>query len=105
MKDGKAVVLDVRTPEEIRTTGGPLAHGGMTASNLPLSDIEAGALRLSADDFEAKYGFAKPEKRQTVVMNCKAGLRGGAACKLAEAEGYEKVVNNAQGARGDNFNE
>ena len=72
---------------------------------MPLQDIEAGALGLAPDAFLARYGFPKPAASDKLVFSCKGGIRGGAACALAEAAGFTRVFNNTEGARGDNFND
>jgi rhodanese-related sulfurtransferase len=50
------------------------------------------AFSLSEEDFEDRFGFAKPERESEVVFYCKSGVRSSAATQLALQNGYEKVA-------------
>jgi thiosulfate:glutathione sulfurtransferase len=74
----------VREPEE-------LAQGYIpTAQNLPLTAILRGAWRMNEVEFEEKFGFAKPQKDQEVIVYCKKGKRASLACDWANKNGYTK---------------
>ena len=88
------VVLDVRSGPEIAMTG----HLFDGARHLVLDEVLGGALDLSEDDFEDKYGYAKPAKTDMLVMSCAAGVRSAAAAKVADGAGYERVYNYLGGA-------
>lgn len=46
---------------------------------------------LTADEFETRFGFPKPDvqKDQKMVFYCKAGVRAQAAAQLAVQAGYD----------------
>ena len=47
-----------------------------------VDDIES-AMRLSADEFKAKYGFEKPSPAgPPIIVHCRAGVRSTRAAKL-----------------------
>ena len=50
------------------------------------------ALFLSSDDFQARFGFPKPDVNKEVVFYCRSGVRSGAAAQLARQNGYKDVV-------------
>jgi rhodanese-related sulfurtransferase len=49
------------------------------------------ALFLPAEEFQDRFGFAKPTATTEVVFYCKAGVRSSAAAQLARQVGYERV--------------
>uniref|UniRef100_A0A7S3LB93 Rhodanese domain-containing protein n=1 Tax=Amphora coffeiformis TaxID=265554 RepID=A0A7S3LB93_9STRA len=88
-KKMSTVVVDVRSVPEVSQTG-PLSPSVIT---LPLDLIQNGALELSAQDFEQKFKFAKPDMTdETLVFTCKSGMRAGMAADVAAAAGYKNVV-------------
>mmetsp|Transcript_24509 Transcript_24509/g.44321 ORF Transcript_24509/g.44321 Transcript_24509/m.44321 type:complete len:204 (-) Transcript_24509:403-1014(-) len=89
------VVLDVRGPEEIAGTG----NLSPSINNLPLPFImEKNAFKLSEEDFEEEFGFAKPQMDETLVFTCKAGIRSMHAAQLARMAGYSNLVNYVGGS-------
>jgi rhodanese-related sulfurtransferase len=83
-KDGSVTIIDVREPSEY--SGGHIP----TALNMPITS-SPDALFLTPEDFEDRFGFAKPELGSDVVFYCKAGIRSKAAAGLARQAGFEKV--------------
>ncbi|OBT61086.1 hypothetical protein VE03_09473 [Pseudogymnoascus sp. 23342-1-I1] len=79
------ILIDVREPGELRTTGRI-----PTSVNLPLSSCPD-AFFLPADEFEERFGFEKPREGRGVVFYCKAGVRSRAAAALAREAGWEPV--------------
>lgn len=79
------LLIDVREPGELRTTGRI-----PTSVNLPLSSCPD-AFFLPADEFEDRFGFEKPREGRGVVFYCKAGVRSRAAAALAREGGWEGV--------------
>lgn len=78
------LLIDVREPSEYRA-------GSIPGSiNLPIASAPD-ALLLADEEFEDRFGFAKPQRDQELVFYCKAGIRSSAAANVARAEGYEKV--------------
>lgn len=49
------------------------------------------ALFLSPEEFEDRFGFAKPPPDKKIIFYCKAGVRSRAAAQLAVQNGYEDV--------------
>jgi rhodanese-related sulfurtransferase len=78
------ILIDVREPHEYNAGFIP------TSINIPVSS-QPDALFLSADEFEERFGFPKPDLNTEVVFYCKAGVRSRAAANLAEQSGYQKV--------------
>ncbi|KAL5348114.1 Thiosulfate sulfurtransferase rdl2, mitochondrial [Pseudogymnoascus australis] len=79
------ILIDVREPGELRTTGRI-----PTSVNLPLSSCPD-AFFLPADEFEERFGFEKPREGRGVVFYCKAGVRSRAAAALASEGGWGPV--------------
>lgn len=78
-------MIDVREPDEV-------IQGSIPSSvNIPLS-ILPGSLYLKAEDFETKFGFKKPRRRQTIVFYCRSGVRAATAGDIAKKNGYERSV-------------
>ena len=97
-------MIDVRDPDEIASSGGPLKQGASIAHNLPLKFIEEGCLKMDKESFQKTFGFAKPNMNDPIVMSCKGGIRSAKACAAAEKDGYKTILDNFEGAKGENFN-
>jgi len=78
------LLIDVREPHEYEANTIP------TAINIPIIS-QPDALMLSEEDFEDRFGFAKPPRNKEVVFFCKAGVRSSTAGGLARQAGYENV--------------
>ncbi|KAM9316628.1 thiosulfate:glutathione sulfurtransferase [Gastrophryne carolinensis] len=85
LKNDGVVHIDVREPWEIKEYG--IIKGSV---NIPLGDL-ASALQLSAKAFEEKYHKKLPEKNNTLVFSCLAGIRSGKALEVAAKLGYNRV--------------
>lgn len=85
LKNDGVVLIDVREPWEIKEYG--LIKGSI---NIPLGDLQAG-LQLTPEEFEAKYHKKLPEKSNTLVFSCLAGIRSGRALEVATSLGYNRV--------------
>ncbi|KAG0132618.1 Rhodanese-like domain-containing protein [Tuber indicum] len=77
-------LIDVREPAEFAAGAIP------TAVNIPIAS-SPDALTLSPEEFEDRFGFAKPELEKEVVFYCKAGIRSSAAAQVAVGVGYRRV--------------
>ena len=78
------ILVDVREP-------GEFAAGAIPgAINLPLMSAPD-ALVLPEDEFEDRFGFAKPPKDADLVFYCKAGVRSASAAQIAVQQGYTHV--------------
>lgn len=75
------VLIDVRQERE-------LVHGMIpTAKHIPLPEIPA-ALEMPAEEFEKKYGFKKPVKKDNLVFYCRTGGRSHTAAMIATQKGF-----------------
>ena len=84
--DGKHILIDVREPGELQSTGRI-----PTAQNAPLASSPDFAF-LPAAEFEDRFGFARPGPDDEVIFYCKSGVRSKAAAKLAQQAGFGGVV-------------
>ena len=76
---------DVREPSEVEAGYIP------TAINIPIKS-QPDALMLPDEEFEDRFGFAKPEMHKEVVFYCRSGVRSNAAAQLAQQAGYGNVA-------------
>ena len=80
MDDKKAVVIDLRTPDEIKTKG----------------KIK-GAMELDFLAKDAEEKIKKLDKKKTYLVYCAGGGRSGDCKELMVKEGFSNVVNLAKG--------
>ncbi|KAF2010331.1 Rhodanese-like protein [Aaosphaeria arxii CBS 175.79] len=78
------LLVDVREPSEFDANSIP------TALNIPIAS-QPDSLLLPAEEFEDRYGFAKPPLDKEIVFFCKAGVRSSAAAQIAKQGGYLNV--------------
>lgn len=81
----KVLVVDVREPGELKSTG--RVPG---AVNIPVTS-QPDSFHISEEEFEDRFGFPRPARDQEVVFYCKAGVRSRAAAGLAKDAGWSKV--------------
>ncbi|EFY85335.1 Rhodanese domain protein [Metarhizium acridum CQMa 102] len=79
------VIVDVREPLELQTTG--KIPG---AINIPVTSAVQ-SFHISDADFEDTYGFERPSRDTTLLFYCKAGVRAKSAAALAKHAGWENV--------------
>lgn len=81
----KLNVVDIRSPDELELFG--MIPG---TKNLPLQELNA-ALDLTAEAFQAKYGFPKlsPDD-DTLVLTCRSGRRVRMADQILKSRGFTK---------------
>jgi rhodanese-related sulfurtransferase len=82
--DGKAVLIDVREPDEWAETG-----VAAPAALLPLSDLNG--------DRKQWKGFLEKNSGKELILYCRTGHRAGVAAKLLAKEGFRTA--NAGGFR------
>ncbi|XP_061805485.1 thiosulfate sulfurtransferase/rhodanese-like domain-containing protein 3 [Nerophis lumbriciformis] len=82
---GKAVVIDVREPWELREFG--IIPGSI---NVPLGQVNA-ALQLVPEEFREQYGGEMPGQADNVVFTCLKGIRSKTALDTATSLGYKDV--------------
>lgn len=86
VEDGGALIIDVRSEEE-------LAHGVIpTAVHLPLAELAA-ALEMSESAFTRAYGFAPPRRDGRQIVYCRSGSRSEAAVALLLSRGFAGAAN------------
>lgn len=79
-------VFDVRDPNEV--DGGHIEAANF--NHIPLEEIDE-ALALNDSNFKLIYEIKKPQKDDTIVFYCMAGMRAEDAALQFEAVGYNKV--------------
>lgn len=77
MEEGNVVILDVRTPEEVKADG--YIEGSV---NVPLQDLKVGQKLAAA-----------PDLNQKILVHCKSGVRAEKAAKILIETGYTDVYN------------
>ncbi|TGJ87391.1 hypothetical protein E0Z10_g1385 [Xylaria hypoxylon] len=81
----KATIIDVREPGELRSTG--RIPGAL---NIPIT-TSPDSFHITGEEFEDRFGFARPETDAEVVFYCKAGVRSRAAAGMAREAGWTDV--------------
>jgi rhodanese-related sulfurtransferase len=79
------LLIDVREPDEFEANTIP------TAINLPIFS-QPEALLLDEEDFQDRFGFAKPPRNKEVIFFCKAGVRCSTAAKFARQAGCVPLI-------------
>ncbi|KAL9114523.1 MAG: hypothetical protein Q9227_001604 [Pyrenula ochraceoflavens] len=73
---------DVREPLELSQSGRI-----PTAQNIPITS-RPDAMFMPEEEFEERFGFAKPDASKEVIFFCKAGVRSKAAANFAKQAGF-----------------
>ncbi|KAI0799113.1 Rhodanese-like domain-containing protein [Xylaria sp. FL0064] len=81
----KPTLIDVREPSELSSTG--RIPGAL---NIPIT-TSPDSFHIAPEEFEDRFGFARPEKDDEVVFYCKAGVRSRAAAGIAREAGWKDV--------------
>ncbi|CAH1735992.1 rhodanese domain-containing protein CG4456-like [Aphis gossypii] len=86
-----ALIIDVRTKEELATTGVlPNSY------NIPLDELNT-AFESTPEKFLEKYNIPKPDKDQKIVFSCAKGIRSLKACRYVADLGYKNLFNYTEG--------
>ncbi|ROW14547.1 hypothetical protein VPNG_03228 [Cytospora leucostoma] len=83
--EAKVVIVDTREPGELASTGHVPG-----AINIPVAS-SPDSFHITEEDFEDRFGYARPDKDAEVVFYCKAGVRSRALAGLARDAGWTKV--------------
>ncbi|EDW18173.2 rhodanese domain-containing protein CG4456 [Drosophila mojavensis] len=78
-------LIDVRNPEELTATGSI-----PSSLNVPLPELEA-ALNSDSEEFEKKYGRAKPANDANIIFTCRSGRRAQEAAEIAKTVGFTNL--------------
>ncbi|TDZ65173.1 Thiosulfate sulfurtransferase RDL2 [Colletotrichum trifolii] len=81
----KVVIVDAREAAELEETGRI-----PTAVNIPVV-TSPHSFHMTDEDFEDRFGFARPPKETELVFYCKAGVRSRALATLARDAGWTEV--------------
>uniref|UniRef100_A0A8C5LWJ3 Rhodanese domain-containing protein n=1 Tax=Leptobrachium leishanense TaxID=445787 RepID=A0A8C5LWJ3_9ANUR len=87
LKNEGVTHIDVREPWEVKEFG--VINGTI---NIPIGDLIA-ALQMTPKDFEEKYHQELPDKSDTVVFYCLAGIRSQKALDVVSSLGYSRILN------------
>ncbi|KAI1823851.1 rhodanese domain-containing protein [Xylaria intraflava] len=79
------ILIDVREPAELENYG--RIPG---AINIPIK-TSPDSFHISEEEFEDRFGFARPGVESHLVFYCQAGVRGRAAAGLASDAGWRAV--------------
>lgn len=90
--DPHTIVVDVREPAELESTGRI-----PTAVNIPISSA-GDSFFLPADEFQERFGIARPGDDDHVIFYCKAGVRSRAAAALARQAGFGGSISEFPGS-------
>merc|ERR1712029_1116243 len=84
-ENGEPLIVDVRNVDEF-------AEGRIpSAVNLPLGELQE-AITLESEDFKKRYKFDKPEKEDSLILMCKAGVRAMNAEAIVREGGYDRTL-------------
>ncbi|EHA52090.1 hypothetical protein MGG_06046 [Pyricularia oryzae 70-15] len=83
--DTNTVIIDVREPHELKTTGRI-----PSAVNIPITS-HPDSFHIPADEFRLRFGFDRPALDKKLIVYCKAGVRSRAAKAMALDAGFEHV--------------
>ncbi|XP_071798059.1 thiosulfate sulfurtransferase/rhodanese-like domain-containing protein 3 [Asterias amurensis] len=87
IRSGDMQMIDVRDLSELEEFGTIIPN----VCHIPVLQVEA-ALKLSDEDFKAKYGHPKPKKTdENIVFSCKKGIRSLTARNTARDMGFKKA--------------
>lgn len=92
-KDGRAVIVDVRTQEERHFVGQVPGTVAM--------EWASGMVMQRNEDFAQMLQSQVPDKATSVLFLCRTGARSHQAAALAAQLGYTKAYNILQGFEGD----
>ncbi|XP_067949200.1 uncharacterized protein [Watersipora subatra] len=83
IRNKELFLFDLRTPEEVNKTGQMPG-----ATNIPASELVE-AVKLSADEFKAKYQVEMPGKfEQNFIIHCCSGIRSSQVVKALHEAGF-----------------
>ena len=88
-RDGSALIIDVRNPDEL------LNNGEIpNAINIPLSHISSYFFGENSDLFQEHFDKPLPSSKDPIIVSCKAGVRAEMARKLLSTGSGKTVYTN-----------
>ncbi|CAK1545932.1 unnamed protein product [Leptosia nina] len=79
------VIIDVRNPDEIESTGKI-----PSSINIPLGSVQDTLASMSDEEFQKQYQRAKPSPSDELIFYCRSGRRSTEALDKALKLGYNK---------------
>ncbi|XP_049869821.1 rhodanese domain-containing protein CG4456-like isoform X2 [Pectinophora gossypiella] len=79
------VIIDVRNPDEVKSTGKI-----PSSINIPLSTVDNVLQSMSEVEFQNKYSRTKPRADDELIFYCQSGRRSSEALDKALKLGYRK---------------
>ncbi|KAF9417777.1 hypothetical protein HW555_005191 [Spodoptera exigua] len=77
------VIIDVREPEEVQSTGQI-----PSSINIPLKSVHEALVSMSHEDFRRQYHREKPSNSDELIFYCQSGRRSSEALSQALKIGY-----------------
>ncbi|XP_038223063.1 rhodanese domain-containing protein CG4456-like [Zerene cesonia] len=79
------VIIDVRNPDEIESTGKI-----PSSINIPLNTMQDALTMMSEEEFKKQYQRPKPSPSDELIFYCRSGQRSSEALNRAIKLGYSK---------------
>ncbi|CAG9559871.1 unnamed protein product [Danaus chrysippus] len=79
------VIIDVRNPEEVKSTGKI-----PSSINIPLNNVQNALATMSEEEFKKKFQRPKPSSSDELIFYCQSGRRSTEALDRALKLGYTK---------------
>ncbi|XP_050343959.1 rhodanese domain-containing protein CG4456-like isoform X1 [Nymphalis io] len=79
------VIIDVRSPEEVKSTGKI-----PSSINIPLNNMQDALITMSEEEFKKQFQRPKPSSSDELIFYCQSGRRSSEALDKALKLGYTK---------------
>nr|XP_026492859.1 rhodanese domain-containing protein CG4456-like isoform X1 [Vanessa tameamea] len=79
------VIIDVRSPEEVKSTGKI-----PSSINIPLNNVQDALITMSEEEFKKQFQRPKPSSSDELIFYCQSGRRSSEALDKALKLGYTK---------------
>ena len=84
------VSLPVRVSSDDRLTSGPRRSSDVYRPPRAVAELKK-AFDLSSEEFQKKYGCARPGERDPIILHCKGGVRAAKAAGQLTESGYSNL--------------
>ncbi|XP_038210379.1 rhodanese domain-containing protein CG4456-like isoform X2 [Zerene cesonia] len=85
LNNPKTLIIDVRNPEEVQSTGQI-----PSSVNIPLDSLQQVLTNMSKEEFKKLFHRSKPTQSDEIIFYCKSGKRASKALETALALGYSE---------------